>query len=189
LTKNSSITDLNFNSSKQDFKVRRIQLLEPNSVVSKNQDIKNQFQLFSNGKIIDDIKKPISLSSNDKSKDDDVKKQISLPSNDKFKDDDIKKPVSLPSNNKSKDDNVKKSISLSSKNKSKDIKKPIQLSNKDNSRRKIKKKHNNAERKKKKIVKNYESLQSKVYTKSYTTRSNRISKPPSASSGGRWTAS
>ncbi|CAB4495948.1 hypothetical protein RhiirA1_392555 [Rhizophagus irregularis] len=222
LSKNSSISDLNFNSNKQDFRVRslavefkydkeKIQLLEPNSVASKNQDIKNPFHLFNNGKIIEDIKKPISLSSNDKSKDDDIKRPISLISNDKSKDDVTKKLISLPSNDKfkddkfkddkfkddkskddkSKDDNIKKPVSLSSNNKSKDnnIKKPIQLSNK-NSRRKITKKQNNAERKKKRIVKNHDPSQLRIHAKTYTTRSNRISKPPSASSaGGRWTGS
>lgn len=211
LSKNSSISDLNFNSNKQDFRVRslavefkydkeKIQLLEPNSVASKNQDIKNPFHLFNNGKIIEDIKKPISLSSNDKSKDDDIKKPISLISidkskddvtfkDDKFKDDKFKDDKSK--DDKSKDDNIKKPVSLSSNNKSKDnnIKKPIQLSNK-NSRRKITKKQNNAERKKKRIVKNHDPSQLRIHAKTYTTRSNRISKPPSASSaGGRWTGS
>ncbi|GBC06557.1 hypothetical protein RclHR1_06910004 [Rhizophagus clarus] len=200
LSKNSSISDLNFNPNKQDFKVRslavefkygkeKIQFLEQNSMVKKNQD-KNSFKSFNNDKIIDDIKKPMPLSSNDKSNDDDIKKQISLPSNDKLKDDDIKKSVSLSSSDESKDDNIKKSVSLSRNNKSKNnIKKPIKLSNKDDSKRKITKKQNNAERKRKKFVKNQGSLQLRSHIETYTTRSNRVSRPPSASSGGRWTGS
>ncbi|RIA81942.1 hypothetical protein C1645_789308 [Glomus cerebriforme] len=102
------------------------------------------------------------------------------------KNQDVKNQIPLSSNDNSNDD-VKNPVN------------PVQLFNKDNSkdnnskekltkkRKRVKSHDDNTERRKKRTIRNRESLL--VHSKTYVTRSNRISKPPSASSGGRWTSS